>query len=67
MPTIEDVAALGVASQQAQEVFRALCMENTQIDPEKYRAQVERYEIARAKMHQAMNRHHAALALLGGY
>lgn len=63
--TKDDVVALGLASQVAQDYFSALCRENTATDPEKRLAQTERFERARADMHEAMNRHHAALGLLG--
>lgn len=63
--TKDEIVALGVASQKAQEYFRALCYENTRIDPKERTEQIERYERARANMHEAMNRHHAALGLLG--
>lgn len=62
--TKDEVVALGIASQRAQETFRAHAMTNTQTDPQKRAEQIEAYERARADMHEAMNRHHAALGLL---
>ncbi len=61
----DEVVALGIASQKAKERFSALGLLNTQTDPEKRAAQILEYETARAEMHEAMNRHHAALGFLG--
>ena len=41
------------------------CEMNTRIDPAEHKAQTRAFEIARANMHEAMNRHHAALQQLG--
>lgn len=62
--TKDEVVKLGIASMHAQEVFRAHAMTNVQDDPQKRMEQIEAYERARADMHEAMNRHHAALGLL---
>lgn len=63
--TKEDAIQLGIKSQKAQELFQALGWANTQTDPSKREAQIREYETARANMHEAMNRHHAALKKLG--
>lgn len=63
--TKDEVVALGVASQKAQDVFNAHCLANTRTDPKERAQQIEQFERARADMHEAMNRHHAALGLLG--
>jgi hypothetical protein len=62
--TKEEATQLGIASRNARDYFEIIGAENTQIDPAKRAAQVERYERARADMHEAMNRHHAALEQL---
>lgn len=58
-------AELGVKSREAQDIFQMLCQQNTKLDPVEYREQVQQFEAARARMHHAMNAHHAALGLLG--
>lgn len=63
--TKEEAVKLGIASQHAREFFTALAHENTKMDPAERDAQIVRYERARADMHEAMNRHHAALSQLG--
>lgn len=63
--TKDECVQLGIASQQAKDLFSALCAENTKTDPAERLAQTERFERARADMHEAMNRHHAALSQLG--
>jgi hypothetical protein len=63
--TKEDAIQLGIASQEAKDIFRMHCEMNTQTDPEKREAQTRAFETARANMHEAMNRHHAALRQLG--
>lgn len=63
--TKDEVVALGIEAQRTKDVFRTHCERNTQIDPAEYAKQVADYERARADMHEAMNRHHAALGLLG--
>lgn len=65
--TKDEVIALGIASQQAKQVFSALCQENTATDAKKRAEQIARFERARADMHEAMNRHHAALGYLGAH
>jgi hypothetical protein len=63
--TKDEAIKLGIASQAAKDKFYLLGQLNTAIDPEDRAKQVEVYEAARADMHEAMNRHHAALRQLG--
>ncbi len=63
--TKEEAMQFGIAYQNAKFYFSTLGMENTQTDPVLRQEQIERYERARANMHEAMNRHHAALEQLG--
>lgn len=63
--TKEEAAELGIASQHAKDIFRMHCEMNTRSDPAERVAQIRAFEIARADMHEAMNRHHAALKQLG--
>lgn len=63
--TKDDAVQLGVASQEAKDIFRMHCEMNTRIDPAERAAQVLAFERARATMHEAMNRHHEALRQLG--
>jgi hypothetical protein len=63
--TKDDVVALGIEAQRTRDVFKAHCEMNTQRDQAEYAKQVKGYERARADMHEAMNRHDAALRLLG--
>jgi len=63
--TKEEAVELGIASHNAKQYFLTLAHENTQTDPIKRADQIARYERARADMHEAMNRHHAALQQLG--
>lgn len=63
--TKEEIVELGIASQRAKDTFRMHCEMNTRIDPAERKAQIRAFEIARANMHEAMNRHHEALKQLG--
>lgn len=63
--TKEEVIQLGVISQEMKDVFRMHCEMNTRIDPKEREAQTRAFETARANMHEAMNKHHAALQQLG--
>lgn len=63
--TKEEATELGIASQRAKDMFFMLSQENTKTNPEEREKQVARYEAARSNMHEAMNRHHAALKQLG--
>ena len=63
--TKDEATQLCIASQAAKDIFYNIGHENTQLDPEKRADQIARYERARADMHEAMNRHHAALEQLG--
>jgi len=62
--TKDEVIQLGIAAEAARRAFFILGQENTQIGVQR-EAQVLRYETARAEMHEAQNRHHAALEKLG--
>lgn len=63
--TKDEAVVLGVVSQQTKEIFRIHCEMNTRTDPVEREAQTRAFETARANMHEAMNRHHAALRELG--
>lgn len=63
--TREEVIELGIASQNAKDIFRMHCEMNTRLDPAEHAARTRAFETARANMHEAMNRHHAALEQLG--
>ena len=63
--TTEEAVQLGIASQAAKDIFRTHCELNTRTDPAEREAQIRAFEIARANMHEAMNKHHAALRQLG--
>lgn len=63
--TKEEAVELGIKSQEAKDIFRMHCEMNTRIDPIEREAQTRAFEVARANMHEAMNKHHAALQQLG--
>jgi hypothetical protein len=63
--TKDEVVALGVVASRMRYLFDAHCLENTRTDPKERAEQVERLERARADMYEAVNRHTAALSLLG--
>ena len=63
--TKEKTVEFGIESENAKAYFYILGHENIQTDPAKRANQIARYERARADMHEAMNRHHAALEELG--
>lgn len=63
--TKEEVVQLGIKSENAKAYFYNLGCENTRLDPPGRISQIERYERARADMHEAMNQHHEALRQLG--
>jgi hypothetical protein len=62
--SLEEATQLGIALRHAQEMFSLLCMENTKTDPKERAEQILRYETARVKMHEAMNRYRVALRSL---